>query len=516
MSGVLKESRREAYDVAVIGSGIGGLSAAALLAKAGQSVLVVERHDRPGGYAHGFVRRQYRFDAGVHLVSGCGERGYRNGSVIHRIERALGGAGGSCFLPVSPYARASYPGLEAVFHSGEEDFVAGLGEHFPGERANLRALSRLCLDLAEEIMVADETLQRAGAPPTEVLARLFRYRRATLGEVLDEFIADRRLKNVYASLWPYLGLPPSRLSFLFWASMQAGYTYEGGYYCRGSFQKYADFLAAGLARHGGELLLNASVRRIAVENGRATGIVLENGQAIRAGCVISNADARQTAELLIGRDRLPERYWQDLARLSPSLSAFVVYVATDLPLSKESVAHESFFYESFDHDRNHAEALNGRPGWFSATVPTLADPSLAPGGHHIVLLTALCPFRIGESWRKAKPGFRDRLLERAERHFPGLNDHLLWVEAGSPRTLERYTLNHHGAAYGWEPLPEQVGPHRPAVRGPLEGLFYAGHWTRPGGGVAGVSVSGVLAAQAVLNIARQEDFWRLLGERGEP
>jgi all-trans-retinol 13,14-reductase len=518
MSGIQKESKQESYDVIVIGAGIGGLSAAALLAKAGKSVLLVERHSRPGGCAHGFSRRKYRFDAGVHLVSGCGERGYRNGRVIHKIGQALGIVEDTRFIPVSPYARVRYPGLDVHIHSGEEALIAGLCEAFPGEQDNLRALSRLCRDVAEEIMVAEEVLERARTEPispTRILANLFRYRRATLASVLNEFIADSRLKSAYASLWPYLGVPPSRLSFLSWATMYAGYTYEGGYYCRGTFQRYADLLAGGLEKHGGELLLNASVRRIRTEGNKVTGIMLENGQIIRANTVISNADARQTAELLIGKEHLPAGYWDNLGRLSASLSAFVVYLATDLELSEPSVAHESFFYESFDHDANHAATQKGRPDWFSATVPTLADPSLAPPGQHLMMLTALCPFDAGVSWRKAKPDFQRRLLDQAERHFPGLNERLLFVEAGSPRTVERYTLNFQGAAYGWNPTPDQVGANRPAIRGPLDGLFYAGHWTRPGGGVAGVGFSGMLAAQAVLNIGRQEDFWRTMGLDGE-
>ncbi len=165
----------------------------------------------------------------------------------------------------------------------------------------------------------------------------------------------------------------------------------------------------------------------------------------------------------------------------------------------------------FDHETSFSLTQDGHPNWFSATLPSLADPSLAPDGQHILLLTALCPFRIGMSWRQAKKDYQQSLLEKAERHFPGLNDHLLFVESGSPRTLERYTLNHQGAAYGFAPTPEQVGPNRPGVRGALPGLYHAGHWTRPGGGIAGVSVSALLAAQAILDIPGQEDFWKFLG-----
>jgi all-trans-retinol 13,14-reductase len=511
MGGIHKESRREAYDVIVVGAGVGGLSAAALLAKAGKSVLLVERHDRPGGYAHGFHRKHYRFDSGVHLVSGCGPSHYRHGGVIHKLCRAVGINPEACFVPVSPYARAVYPGLEIALHSGEDAFVGALAEAFPEERRGLSALANLCRRIAEESMLADEMLERAKTrrlSPLETLPHLFRYRRAILSDVLDEYLNDTRLKSLCASLWPYLGLPPSKVSFLFWAAMMAGYVHEGGYYCRGSFQNYVNLLAEAVERHGGEVLLNSSVRSIRVENGRAAGVVLENAQVIRADAVVSNVDARQTAEM-IGRHRLPEGQGEALAGLTPSLSVFVSYLATDLAWPDS--AHESFFYERFDHEASHALAARGQADWFSVTVPTLADPSLAPPGRHVVLLTTLCPYDIGESWRTAKPRFQEKLLERAERRFPGLGKHLLWLESGSPRTLERYTLNHAGAAYGWAPTPEQIGPNRPGVRGVLPGLYHAGHWTRPGGGVAAVSVSGLLAAQAVLGIAGPEEFWRELG-----
>jgi prolycopene isomerase len=514
MRGVHRESKKEVYDVVVIGAGIGGLSVAALLAKAGKSVLLVERHDRPGGYAHGFKRRGFHFDSGVHLVSGCSLKGYRNGSAIHKICKAVGIHSQAVFIPIPAYARAVYPEFEISLQAGEEAFITGLTERFPQEKNRLLDLTRLCRVLAEEAMLAEEILEQgksARVSPALVLANLFRYRRTTLTEALDEFLVDAQLKSACASLWPYLGLPPSKLSFLYWASMIAGYTYEGGYYCHGSFQTYANLLAAAVEEQGGEVLLNSSVRRICVEQDKISGIILENGQVIRAETVVSNIDARQTADLLIGREHLPQGYCEGLEKLTASLSVFVSYVATDLQFAEQAHTHESFFFDSFDHESNYALTLKGHSNWFSATIPTLADPSLAPQDQNIVLLTTLCPFEIGQSWRLAKRGFQQDLLEKAERHFPGLNDHLLFVESGSPRTLERYTLNQQGAAYGFAPTPDQIGPNRPSVRGALHGLYHTGHWTRPGGGVAGVSVSALLATQAILDIPKQEDFWKFLG-----
>ncbi len=514
MRGVHTESEKEVYDVVVIGAGIGGLSTGALLAKTGKSVLIVERHDRPGGYAHGFKRRNVHFDSGVHLVSGCSSEGYGNGNTINKICRAVGIDPEALFIPVPSYARAVFPELEIPLRAGEAAFVAGLTEHFPQEKEGLLALIRLCKVLAEEAMLAEEVLAQSKATrvsPMQMLGNLFRYRRTTLAEALDEFLIDSRLKSACAMLWPYLGLPPSQLSFLYWASMMAGYTYEGGYYCRGSFQIYANQLAATIENQGGEVLLNSSVRRICVEQGKACGIVLENGQLIRAETVVSNIDSRHTAELLVGREHLPNGYCESLAKLSPSLSIFASYIATDLPISEQDHAHEGFFFESFDHEASYSLSQAGQSNWFSATLPSMTDNSLAPPGQSIIMLTTLCPFDVGQSWRIAKRGFQQRLLEKAERHFPGLNDHLLVVESGSPRTMERYTLNQQGSAYGFAPSPDQIGPNRPGVVGALPGLFHTGHWTRPGGGVAGVSVSALLAAQAVLGIVKQEDFWKYLG-----
>ena len=363
-------------------------------------------------------------------------------------------------------------------------------------------------------MRADEVLEQAKTfqvSPAHTLPNLFRYRRATLAAVLDVFFADRRLKSVYASLWPYQGLPPSEMSFLSWATMMAGFTYEGGFYCRGSFQCYANALAGSLQASGGELLLNASVRSICVDRGRAAGVVLENGQLIRSEVVVSNADTRQTLEQLLGRHELPEGYWRKFEDMSPSISVFVVYLATDLPFSGMRHAHESFFFEGFDHERSFQLTQQGAANWFSVTVPTLSDATLAPAGQHLMLLTELCPYHVGRSWREGKLPYQQRLLAKAESYYPGLRDHVLFVESGSPRTLERYTLNHKGAAYGWSALPSQMGPQRPSLKGCIPGLYQVGHWSRPGGGVSAVSVSGVLLSQELLGITVREDFWRGFG-----
>lgn len=503
------EAREDAYDAIVIGSGVGGLVSAAMLARLGRKVLVVERHDRPGGYLHSFRRDGCLFDSAVHLVGGCGET-ERGPGIVQRLLRSLDIADQCTFERVDPFYSAVFPGFRLDAQSGIQGFTEAHVEKFPAEKAGFEALIETCSRIRAETELASQFEAGGFRSISEAAPTLFRHRRSTLEEVSRSFLEDPRARAAFGALWPYLGLPPSRVSFLYFATMLMSYVEDGAYYCKGSFQNLAHALVSGLKRDGGELLLRSEVRRIRVENGAVAGVVLENGQRIDAPLVISGADALQTFEELIGYQHLDARFVRSLGKMRLSLSAFVVYGSTGMDLPAAGATHEMFLYDTWDHDDDYAALHRGEISRIGFTVPTLADASLAPAGRHAFQITVPIPFDFVSSWKNEKQRLTDHLIGRADHAFPGLQNQLGAVLGGTPRTLERYTRNTHGAMYGWELAPDQIGPRRLGGTSPVAGLLLAGHWTQPGAGVYGALTSGVDAARRIAGAESDEALWRQL------
>ena len=191
---------------------MGGLSAAACLAKAGKKVLVIERHNVAGGYAHGFKRGKDFFDSAAHATSTCEPVPFGDPSIIDWLLRALGVRDRCTFLPLDPFYRTCFPGFRMDAPAGIDAFVEAHAEHFPEERQGLRHILRLFTRINREYksLPSDISSYEALHSP-EKFPILNQYKDATLAQVMDEFLKDPRLKAVFSTLWGYQGLPPSRM-----------------------------------------------------------------------------------------------------------------------------------------------------------------------------------------------------------------------------------------------------------------------------------------------------------------
>jgi prolycopene isomerase len=496
MSSNKAAAQDESYDVIVVGGGFGGLTAGALLGKAGRHVLVVDRQDGPGGNAHAFRRGPYVFDPAIHVTGQAGR-----GLPFDIILRVLGVADLVDFTRLDSMYGTRFPGLHEHLPIGREAFLDAHARHFPGERDGLRRLldvaartTRESQELSPKVGLRD--LDKAVARyPT-----LFKYRNLTVSQVVDEHLRDPRAKAFVTSSWPYLGLPPEELSFFSWSGMLMSMLDDGPYYSRGSFQRVADALVTALERSGGEFVAKTRVEKILIEGGRVAGVRLEGGRTLRAPIVVSNIDARKTYEDLVGTEHLPEAFVRNLKRLHPSFSAVVVYAGTRLDMGAQPhPAHETFLNRHWDHRETQRDILAGRPGGMWVNVPSLVDPSLAPAGEHVVIATSLAPFAIGESWSDAKQRYTDALVSEVDGAFPGFKDAITHIETATPLTFAHFGGTDEGAIYGWANTAAQAGTKRPSRTTPIPGLHLTGHWTQPGSGSFRAVWSGMLVSSEIQN-----------------
>ena len=475
------------WDAVIVGGGLAGLTCAALLGKAGCRAVLLEKNRRPGGYAVSYKTRGYRFDVAVQALGGCGE-----GGAVSRLLRDLGREEQVRFLRCEPARAYYFPAeSEAWIQPGDREAAfQALGARFPGHGRALERCREVWTGLFEEL----ERIPREapGSGPfgfSRSFPLLSRYGGTTLGEFLDELDLPGAARERLTARAGYCMLPPSRLSLVGFACMEA--TYGGGaWLVQGGVERLTRALATAASERGVSVETGAKAVSILTGSGRVRGVALRDGRVVRARNVVVASAARPALEgMLDAPELLPGRYAARLAGMEATGSYYTAFFRAP------QGAVEGLFPNV--EVRIGSGGGEGPPEAFYLLIPSLIDPSAAPPGFHSVCLSLPChgpPVR-GPVAREA---LRVRLLEEAERRFPGLTERLGFLFDMGPGQYEAVTGNSGGSAYGWAQVPEQSGIRRLNVRTPVPGLYLAGHWTMPGGGIAGVVTSGRLAAESLL------------------
>lgn len=482
----------------VIGAGLGGLCCAVELARQGFEVAVLEQHDKPGGYAHGFQRKGYRFDASLHHLGGLDK-----GAMGRGLLKELGVLDKLDLQRRDQLLRVELPDLDLTLPNNPAALLRALGDRFPHQRAGLRGLFE-ALRLLKRHVTGPFVDPNFDVPVQERLSTQWADR--TIGELVGEHIDDPQLAAVLTAPWTYIGLPPSQAAASFGACVLGSTWMEGAWRLRGGGAALSRALVERLEELGGRCQLQASVAHVLVEDGRVTGVALADGQQVRAGVVISNANPVQTYRELVPEGAIPPRVIERLDGLEPSVSFYALYLGLScLPSAVGIDQDEHFVLQSGEPDEAWAKLQAGEiedTDWSIASFER-ADPDAAPSGGGVVTVMELTPaadwIELDRStYRQRKAKVKERLLAKVCRRFPGLADHIAVTELATPRTMWRYTRNHQGAVYGYAQRPDQAGRKRLSNRAPLPGLFLTGAWTWAGGGYEGALMSGLQSADAVM------------------
>ncbi|KAJ6798494.1 carotenoid isomerase 1 isoform X1 [Iris pallida] len=524
---------KQEADVVVVGSGIGGLCCAGLLARYQQDVLVLESHDVPGGAAHSFDIKGYKFDSGPSLFSGFQSRGLQANPLAQVLD-ALGESvecasydSWMVYVPEGEFLSKigpteflkdleTYAGLDAVREWKKLlDAVLPLSAAAMALppisiRGDLGVLSTAAARYAPSLLKSFVQMGPQGALGATKLLRPF-----------SEIVDSLELKDPFVRNWVDLlcfllagvksdGTLAAEIVYMFAEWYKPGCSLEYPLHGTGAV---VDALVRGMQRFGGRLALGSHVEQIVVENGRATGVRLKSGQFIRARkAVVSNASMWDTLSML-PTEVIPKSY-QDRVKGTPQCESFM---HLHLGFDAKSIPEDLGIHHIVVNDWS--RGVDADQNVVLISVPSVLGKDLAPPGKHVLhaYTPGTEPFGLWEGLDRTSAEYRSLKAERSEVIWkaveralgPGFRREDCHVKlVGTPLTHRRFLRRNRGT-YG--PAIRAGEATFPGHATPVPQLFCCGDSTFPGIGVPAVAASGAIVANSLVSVSQHTELLDAIG-----
>lgn len=499
------------FDVIVIGSGIGGLSAGAHLAANGLSVLVIEKNDRVGGCATSFRKGDFLFESSLHEMAGGGAG--KNDRGVYKLLKISGVDRYVELYELPEFYRSVYPGIDITLPSNWDGFKSELIKNWPDEAEGVEKFHSLCRELYSDMMEL-KNLFRYG-PVKRFFTKIavpfrqptfYKWKDKSAQDLLDECFTSEQIKAVAGQLWVYYGAPLEDLTALMFMSATEVYLSDGVWHVRGTAQALSNGYAERIRDAGGTVLLNTMATKIVLNGKRAVRVQTADGSSYSSRYIVANTDPYQLVHRLIGTEHLPRSYVKKLNSMKQANSLFGVYLGLNIDLKERGYDDTEIIYNRSLKSRELNDSMmsgNIGDGMVAATIYSNYDSIYAPAGKSNIVLAAYSDIshwtKDGESYQRLKEKKVDELILLASYVIPELADskNILIKEGFTPVTIEQITLNRNGVAYGfylsrdqWEKIPNST---------PVKNIYIASNWTQTWHGMGSGQVNGWRAARLILD-----------------
>jgi len=494
------------YNTVVIGGGLAGLTAGAILSKFGKKVLLIEQHHKPGGCATTFKRGDFIIEVGLHEMSGLVEHGamlnlFDMLDVNQQVE-----------LLQVPERYAVFSDREKfVFPHGYDAATKALTDRYPEDEKGIKRFMKLISSIRKEGLKLPRTpLKRKLIYPLMPLLypNIVEASRHTVGSWLDKYITNENAKLDLVAHIGYWGDDPYTLSMFYYGFGQSGFIESGGHFIKGGSQQLSNHLAAYIEKQGGSVLLGKTAEKIVTNNGQVTGVTFrdsfnESLEPVTIPCdnVVANCAIPLVPDLL--DEPHASSLKQQISSKTISCSLLCLYLGFKTDVEAFGVKHYSNYIQGDDVKTLKDVHPNQLGDWSKRSFVFVdygkIDAQLAPSDKSVGVICGVDYLKNWEGlskdeYKAKKEEVAQILLGRLEKQFPGIRESVKYYEIATPKTMKRFTSNPSGSVYGFAQSKQQSGTKRFRNNFLISNLYFASAWAFPGGGFEGTIMTGFLAA----------------------